>query len=151
MIKIYGEVNIKLFNEHNELINEQTFHNLVVTVGCKHIADQLSSSPDENPMSHMAVGSGTTTPTAGQTALVNELARVSLTSRTQGSGGNADTVIYVATFGAGVGTGTLREAGIFNASSGGIMLCRSLFDTAVTKGANDTLNVTWTIYIGRTP
>ena len=41
-------------------------------------------------------------------------------------------------------TGAVTEAGIFNAASGGTMLCRTVF-SVVNKGADDSLSVTWTI------
>jgi hypothetical protein len=46
----------------------------------------------------------------------------------------------------GVGTGAISEAGIFNASSGGTMLCRTVFPV-VNKQASDTIAITWTITI----
>ena len=38
----------------------------------------------------------------------------------------------------------VTEAGVFNASSSGTMLCRTVFPV-VNKGADDTMSVTWTI------
>ena len=64
--------------------------------------------------------------------------RNSLTS-TVVSGG---TVTYVATFGAGEGTGAVTEAGLFNASSGGTLLCRTVF-AVVNKGSQDSMTITW--------
>ncbi len=52
--------------------------------------------------------------------------------------------MYVATFSAGEGTGAVTEAGIFNASTSGTMLCRTVF-SVVNKAAGDTLQVTWTV------
>jgi hypothetical protein len=53
---------------------------------------------------------------------------------------------YVASFPAGTGTGAVTEAGIFNASSGGTMLCRTVF-SVVNKGADDAMSITWTITV----
>ena len=47
-------------------------------------------------------------------------------------------------FEAGDATGAVTEAGIFNAASGGDMLCRTVF-SVVNKAADDTMSVTWTI------
>jgi hypothetical protein len=90
----------------------------------------------------MAIGSGTTAAAAGNTALGTELGRVSLTSGTA----SAAVVTYVATFAAGTGTGAVTEAGLLNASSGGTMLCRTVF-SVVNKGANDSMTVTWTVTV----
>jgi len=97
-----------------------------------------------NVMSHMALGSGTTAAAAGNTALESQLgSRDALTSSTQ-SGTNNESIVYVATFSAGEATGAVTEAGIFNASTSGTMLCRTVF-SVVNKAAGDTLQVTWTV------
>jgi hypothetical protein len=91
----------------------------------------------------MAVGTDNTATAAGNTALGVQLgSRVSLTSTTV----TTNQIAYVATFGVGVGTGALTEAGIFNASTSGTMLCRTVF-AVINKGANDTMTITWTITI----
>ena len=62
-----------------------------------------------------------------------------------------DAVQYVATFAANVATGPLNEAGIFNATTAGTMLCRTVFgggsSGVINKGANDTLTITWKITV----
>ena len=55
-------------------------------------------------------------------------------------------VTYVATFGAGTGTGAVTEAGILNASSSGTLLCRTEF-SVVNKGSSDSMTVTWTVTV----
>ena len=57
---------------------------------------------------------------------------------------SSNTITYVSSFEAGEGTGAVVEAGIFNASSSGTMLCRTVFPV-VNKQADDTMSVTWTI------
>lgn len=95
-------------------------------------------------MGWAAVGSDNTAPIAGNTALANELGRVALTSKLQGTGANANQVTYSATVPAGTGTGTIVEAGIFNAVSSGIMLARSIFSPIV-KGSGDAIDITWVL------
>ena len=125
-------------------VNGQTVRevpNLVVTAGKEFVASRMAGV-SSNEMSHMAIGTDNTAPAAGNTALGTEAARVSLTSTTVT---NAD-VVYVATFGAGTGTGSIVEAGLFNASSGGDMLCRTTF-AVVNKGSNDSITITWTVTV----
>jgi len=93
-------------------------------------------------MTHMAVGTSSTAPTAGDTALGGEVGRVALASSTSAS----NVVTYTATFPAGTGTGALVEAGIFNAGASGTMLCRTTF-SVVNKGAADAMSITWTITV----
>ena len=54
--------------------------------------------------------------------------------------------LYVASFEAGDATGAVTEAGLFNAVTGGDMLCRTVF-AVVNKAADDTMTVTWTITV----
>jgi hypothetical protein len=139
-IKAKGKLQIKLFGPDGKLKSEKTIPNLVVTTGKTFIAARMVGTP--TAMSHMAIGSGTTDPVVGNTALETELGRVALTS----SASSGAVVTYVASFGAGTGTGAVTEAGILNASSGGTLLCRTEF-AVVNKGADDSMSVTWTITV----
>lgn len=140
-------VNVKaeLFDRFGKLKEVQEKHNLVVTTGLAHIADQLSSSPGQGAMSHMAVGTGGGAAAAGDTALTTENDRNALTSRTD----SGAVVTYVGTWSAGDATAALTEAGIFNAASNGTMLARVLF-SVINKGAADTLVITWTLTFSAT-
>ncbi len=95
-------------------------------------------------MSHMTVGTGTTPAAAGDTTLETEIAgaRTALTSTTVA----ANQVTYVSSFGAGVGTGAITEAGVLNAASGGTLLCRTVFPV-VNKQAGDSMTITWTVTV----
>ena len=93
-------------------------------------------------MTHMAVGTGTTAAAAGNTTLVSETDRNALTSTTVTN----NEIAYVCTWAAGDATAALTEAGIFNASSGGDMLCRTVF-SVVNKGASDSMTITWTVTV----
>lgn len=134
-LSLKGRVIVRL---NDEIIQE--VDNLVVTTGKNYVASRMKDAT-ATAMSHMAVGSSNTAAAAGQTALVSEIARVALTSTTL----NNNDVVYVGTFGAGTGTGTLNEAGILNASSGGTMLCRVVFSGAVSKSGSDSMTITWTV------
>jgi hypothetical protein len=139
-VKATGKLNIKLFGPDGQLKSEKTVPNLVVTAGKGYIAARMVGTP--TAMSHMAIGSGTNDPAPGDNVLGTELGRQGLTS----SGVSGAVVTYVASFGQGVGTGAVTEAGIFNASSGGTLLCRTEF-AVVNKGADDSLSITWTITV----
>jgi len=142
-----GRLHIELFGPDGKIKEERDISNLMMNVGEAHIADQLSSAPDETAMSHMAIGTGTTAPTSANTALEFEIDRNALTSRTQGAGGDDNDIIYVGDWAAGDGTGAITEAGILNSSASGVMLARSTF-AAINKGASDTLKITWTVTLG---
>jgi hypothetical protein len=139
-VKATGALQIKLYGPDGKLKQEQNVKNLVVTSGKGYIAGRMVGTP--TAMSHMAIGSGTADPAVGDTTLGTELGRVSLTS----SAASGAVVTYVASFGAGTGTGAVTEAGIFNAGSSGTMLCRTEF-AVVNKGADDSLSITWTVTV----
>ena len=133
------EVEVK--DKDGNVKDTRQLKNLVVTAGLGYIASRMKEATAD-AMTHMAIGTGTTAAAAGQTALVTEAARQSLTSTTVSS----NTVEYVAAFAAGTGTGAITEAGVLNAASGGTMLCRTVF-SVVNKGASDSMTITWTITI----
>jgi len=134
-----GKVEVRL---NDEVVRE--IDNLVVTTGKGFVAASMLKTTSNSPaaMTHMAIGSNTTNPAAGDTALGTELGRVALTSAAV----SGAVVTYVATFAAGTGTGAVVEAGILNASSGGTLLCHTEFDV-VNKGSADAITITWTVTV----
>jgi hypothetical protein len=139
-IKVTGELKITVTKPDGNT-HETVVPNIVVTDGKEYIASRMKDAT-ATAMSHMAIGTGSTAAAAGDSTLGTEAGRVSLTSTTVTS----NAVAYVATFGAGTGTGAITEAGIFNASSSGDMLCRTVF-SVINKGAADTLGITWTVTV----
>ena len=134
-LKLTGKLSIAI---NDEVVQEVP--NLVVTAGKNYVADRIKNN--STVMSHMAIGTGSTAAAAGDTALGSQTARTALTSTTVTN----NEIVYVDTFPAGTGTGAITEAGIFNASSGGTMLCRTVF-SVVNKGANDAMTITWTVTV----
>lgn len=137
-----GQLQIVLRGADGIVKYEETVRNLVVTSGKNWIAARMYDTSIPSQMGYMAIGEGTTAASVGQTALVSEAARVAVTSVTVTN----NEVQYFATFGTGVGTGAITEAGILNASTSGTMLARTVF-SVVNKGADDTLSITWTVTI----
>ena len=141
-LKVTGSVNVVINDESGKQKENFTIPNLVVDTGLAYIASRMKDAT-ATAMTHMTVGTGSTAAAAGNTALETQLgSRVALTSTTVTS----NSIAYVASFGAGVATGALTEAGIFNASTSGTMLCRTVF-AVINKGASDTMTITWTITI----
>ena len=133
-LKLTGHVTVAI---NDEVVQE--IPNLVVTVGKGYVASRMKDTTDA-AMSHMAVGTDSTAAAAGDTALGTESGRVALTSTTV----SANVITYVATFPAGTATAALTEAAILNASSGGTMLCRTVYAT-VNKAASDAMSISWII------
>ena len=142
-LKISGELAIIVTDKSGHIKQSMKVPNLVVTTGKQYIASRMAGTATA-VMSHMAIGSGTASANANNTALGNELGRAGSPLFSFQASGNIITA--TATFVEGVGTGAISEAGIFNASSGGTMLCRTVFPV-VNKQASDTIAITWTITI----
>lgn len=142
-VNLKGNLHIVIRDEQGNIKEEREEKNLVVTAGLGYIASRMVGT-SSTVMGYMDLGTGTTAAAAGDTGLQTPIAsaRTALTSFTA-SGAVATAV---ATFAAGTGTGAVTEAGIFNASSGGTMLCRTVF-SVVNKGAADSMTITWTITV----
>ena len=140
-LKAKGTLDIVVRGPDGNIKDEKKVENLIVDTGLDYIASRMSGT-SENVMSHMAVGTGSTAAAAADTTLGTELDRNSLTSTTV----TDNAIAYVCGWAAGDGTGSLTEAGLFNASSAGTMLCRTVFGT-VTKAADDNMTITWTITV----
>lgn len=168
-LKLRGSVDIKVYGPNGELKEDRFIPNLVVQSGKNYIATRMigtatsvtavsTTASGTSCMTHMGIGTSTTTAANGDTTLATEVAvagdiaaysRAAVASTTQSTG----VVTYVAVFGTNnpqrtnsSNTTAITEAGIFAASTGGQMLCRTTFN-AVNKGNDDTLQITWAITV----
>jgi hypothetical protein len=139
-LKVTGDVVVEITGPDGQIKDRREIKNLVVSTGKTFIAGRIVGTP--TAMSHMAIGSNNTAAATNDAALGAELGRVALSSSTSAGA----VVTYVASFPAGTGTGAVVEAGVFNASSSGTMLCRTVF-AVVNKGADDAMSITWAITV----
>lgn len=142
-LKANGQLHVVLTGPDGQVKEDHLLKNLVVATGLNFIVNRMKDAVAP-VMSHMTLGSGTTAAAAGDTTLEAEIAgaRVELTSTTV----TANQITYIASFAAGVGTGAVTEAGTFNNSTGGTMLCRTVFPV-VNKQSGDSMTVTWTVTV----
>ena len=138
-LKLTGALKISL---NDEIVHQ--CDNLVVTAGKNWVAGRFKDGSIPAEMSHMAIGSADTAPAAGNTALVTELNRIALT--TDGGTVSTNTVQYDASWTSAAAAYAIKEAGIFNAASGGTMLARTTF-AVINKGTDDTVSISWTITV----
>tara|TARA_R110001606_G_scaffold74779_1_gene173411 strand:- start:7889 stop:8338 length:450 start_codon:yes stop_codon:yes gene_type:complete len=142
-MQVTGDVTLTLTDEKGNLKARQEIKNLVVNTGLTFISQRMIGT-SQAVMSHMALGSGTNAAAAGDTALQTQVGnREALDTAVSDSPG---VITYTSTFEPGDATGALTEAGIFNASTSGNMLCRTKFDV-VNKSSTDTLAITWVVTI----
>lgn len=143
-IRVKGLVTAILRDENGMVKDKRkAVANLIVTNGKNGITDQLLASPTITKPTHMGIGTGITAPAAGDTALQTEVG----TRQTINKSRNNNILTSVATFAAGNGTGAIAEAGIFTAVTAGTLYSRVTF-SVINKGANDSLELTWTWTIG---
>ena len=135
-----------LLGPDGTLKEERIVQNTVTELCDAHIADALSDSVGEAKIGYMAVGTGSGQG-ASDSGLATSLSRIGLTSTTQGAGAADNDLIYVGTWGAGVGTGAITEAGIITADNNTSMQYYADF-SVINKGSADTLVITWTATFG---
>jgi hypothetical protein len=144
-LSLKGSVKVQLFDENGKLKQEHEDHNLIVTIGKSYLATWLAAASHAGAfMSYIALGEGTSGPSASDTTLGTELT----------GGGNArvvgtltpssNTWNNTATFAPGNGTGAVTEAGLFSALTSGTMFARQVF-AVYNKAAGDTLTISWTV------
>lgn len=140
---VKGKVIFVLTGPDGKVKEKREHDNLVTTAGKGYIASRMKDAT-ATAMSHMEVGTSSTAAAVGDTTLVAAVSssRTALTSTTV----STNTVTYACTFGAGVGTGALVEAGIFNDGAAGTLLCRTVY-SVINKGASDTLTISWVITV----
>lgn len=138
-----GQLRIVVTAPDGSVREDRIEENLVVSSGLNFIVSRMKDTT-QAAMSHMELGTGTTAANLADTALQTPIAssRVALTSTIV----STNTITYSATFGAGVGTGAVTEAGVFNSATTGTMLCRTVFPV-VNKQAADSMSITWTITV----
>ena len=136
-----ANMKMELFGPDGKLKDIREVHNTVTTLGKQCAADQMLASPSVAKPGWMELGTGT--PAATILGAYIAGSRTALDSKTRGA--NA-IITMICTFGAGVGTGAITEAGIFNVVTENTTdLIVSASFAAVNKAAGDSLVVTWTL------
>ncbi len=134
------KTNVKIIKNGEVVV--QT-HNLIVNTGLAQIAGLLLTDVSGTAFDYIAIGTGTTAVNAADTTLETEVMRVAGTGTRKTSVATNDTASLSSTFTID-GTYAITEAGIFNASSLGVLLNHVTFD-AINVVLNDTLTIVWDI------
>jgi hypothetical protein len=140
-LKLNGRLTVNLVAEDGSIKETQEIPNLVVTTGKAYVASRMAGT-SASVMSHMAIGTSSTAAAVANTTLANEVARVAISSTNVAS----NDIVYSATFPASTpsSAAAVVEAAIFNASSSGTMLCRTVF-SVINKASTDSISIQWTI------
>ncbi len=148
-IKISGYVVVTHYDKLGNIISKEEGHNLIVNSGLQFLA-KLLNGISVAPFKFMAVGTDSTGEDVAQTTLIAEVTTPSSMDRIEG------TCTYVADYKAkisavftnnGVGSITLKEAGLFDtAVTGGQMLSRKVFADKI-MAADEALQIDWQVSI----
>lgn len=114
--------------------------NLFTDAGLAYLAARAAGEAVD-VISHMALGIGTTPAAGTDGALESEIAGSRVPVTISGVGAER---LYTATFGEGVGSGPVTEAGLFNAATAGMMTNRSVFGVK-NKEPEDVFTINWTL------
>ena len=144
---IKGHLVIELFDPEGKLKDRREMKNTITALHDVTVADRLAGGTDDL-IDNTGIGTTSGGKSTASTALEAEVARVVDDSDTQGAGAADNDVVHIATFGAGVGTGALLEAGLFTDVNPGATLQAYKEFAAVNKAAGDSLVTTWTITYG---
>jgi len=127
--------------------------NIITNVGLAAIIRLVFAGLTETKFSHLAIGTGTAAESATDTALQNEVKRKTATITQTTTTVSGDTALCEATFSSAdtlSGTMNISEAGIFNASTGGILLARKVFSAIpINWDAGDTLTIRYYVQMTR--
>ena len=142
-MKLKGHFSADLFDKFGNLKEHREGENTVTTLALAMVADRFDDTPAIAVAGWMEVGTG-----SGQGAGDSVLDAYIVDSRTENTSATTTTdhVVYVCTFGAGVGTGEVTEAGLFNVVTQNTTDL-ILYDdfSVVNKAVGDSLAVTWTL------
>ena len=147
---IKGKIEYELRDVDGNLKDSGVVDNTITALMDAHVADQMSDSTDAQ-IGYIALGTGT-----GETSASTDLATYSAGTflglsgtATQGTAGADNDVVYSGYWGAGVGTASITEAGLFLGSASARSDMMTYNDAlTVTKGASDTLKIDWTVTFG---
>lgn len=145
-LSVKGSVNISLHDGlTHEVKHSEQVNNLVTSIGKNFIARKILT--DSEVVSSISIGSGNTQATVNDTQIETPLASADIRFSFVD---NAETnvVHFVSTFEENVGTGTVREVGLFSNAPSQNLLCRTVVTTPFNKTSTDYLVVSWKLQIG---
>lgn len=121
-----GEVTLILYDRNGRIKKQETIKNLIVNTGKAEVASLMGSGLGGTAFGYIAIGTGTTSPAATDTALESETHRQAATVTQTTVNVTNDTVQFETTF-SFTASYAISEEGIFNDATAGDMLSRVTF------------------------
>lgn len=149
-LKLKGSFVLEVLGKEGVVKERREVKNVITDVGKAQVAG-LINGVVTTPFKYIAIGSGTTSPTASDTALEAEVKRKLATVDRVTTNVTNDTAYLEATFSSADGLSgsmSITESGVFDADTGGNMLCRQTFSAVnVNWDAGDQLTIKWKIVV----
>jgi hypothetical protein len=127
--------------------------NIITNAGLAAIIRLVFAGLTETKFGYLAIGTGTTAESPTDTALVSEVKRKTANISQTTTSVSGDTALVSATFSKTdglTGSQNICEAGIFNASTGGIMLARKTFSCVpLNWDAGDSITINYYVQMSR--
>jgi len=138
-VRMKGKWFVYLYGPDGNLKEQREGANVVTTVGKEFLASFMNSAVAAAATftaKYVAIGTNSTAEAAADTSLGSEV------SRHTGTASYISGQIFQikATFATGSGTGSIVEYGLLSSNTAGTLLARDT-ESAINKGANDTLTV----------
>ena len=146
-IKFDGVYTIEVRDKDGNLKDREVVENLIVNTGLAEIAGLVGNTGSPTAFTYLAVGSASTAAAATDTTLETELTdggleRAAATVTRTTTTATNDTLQLVKAFSV-TGTKTVREVGVFNDSTSGTMLSRSVLTADKNLESGDTFTLTY--------
>lgn len=132
-LNIVGTARCWYTDENGNKIRYTEKHNAIVLSGFDFIRQCVASTVRPDIMKYVALGSGSSATTESMTALMNEGNR---NEGTWSFGTDGKSFTITAVFARGTLTGPVREVGVFNAVTGGVMLDRAVYNEDIPALSN---------------
>lgn len=139
-IKFEGRVTAELY-EKTDLIQRIEQPNLVVDTGKAYLVNKILSN-DLPPIDRIAIGSGSTFPLDSDETLRDQTAITTILFKQIE---DLNVLTFISTFPEGVGSGDIREVGLFTDDN--TMICRTTFSTPFNKQPSQFLTITWKLQV----
>lgn len=144
-ITLTGSVKVVLTGPDGKIKQQHEDHNLVVTVGKTYLATWLAAASQAGKfMSFIGLGTSSTAPASGDTALGAEFSGGGYARPVGTLSSSSNVWTNTATFAPGVATGAVTEAGLFSAVTSGTLFAHQVF-SVYNKQAGDTLTFAWSV------
>ena len=127
--------------------------NIITNAGIAEVIRLVFAGLTGTKFGYIAIGTGTTAEAATDTALGYEIARKTATVTQTTTTVSGDTALLEATFSKAdglTGTANVSEAGVLNASTGGVLLARKVFSAVpLNWDAGDSITIRYYIQMTR--